>query len=128
MSKLDREFKHEVDTEIRENTYVAKKIITRVLIGILLMCIFGGIGGVVYTKTIGKAQKNAQREVFKEGVAYTEQAASYLAKSYKEYNATEDKTEKRAIMEYVIIKYPNLDVNNIDNAKLKSFYEKCMEN
>ena len=41
-----------------------------------------GAAGVVYTQTIGKAQQNAEREVFKSSVAYTEQAASFLAKSY----------------------------------------------
>ena len=78
--KLDREFKEEFDNELRGATYATRKIGTKVLIGIVVLVILGGIGGVGYTLTIGKWQKNAEREVFKDSVAYTEQAASFLAK------------------------------------------------
>ena len=88
----------------------------------------GGIIGVGYTSTIGKAQKNAEREVFKDSVAYTEQAASFLAKSYKEYNDAESDKDKDAVMEYVIMRYPNIDTDSIDNDTLKQFYMKCLEN
>lgn len=128
MSKLDKEFKNEVNNEFREMDYVGRKVGTRILIAILVLVILGGIGGVGYTLTIGRWQKNAEREVFKEGVAYTEQAASFLAKSYKEYNDAESDTEKNTIMEYVIMRYPNLDTDSIDNSTLKQFYIKCLNN
>lgn len=128
MSKLDKEFKREVDNEFREVDYVGRKVGTRILIAIIVLVILGGIGGVGYTLTIGRWQKNAEREVFKEGVAYTEQAASFLAKSYKEYNDAESDTEKNTIMEYVIMRYPNLDTDSIDNSTLKQFYIKCLNN
>lgn len=88
----------------------------------------GGVFGVGYTLAIGKWQKNADREVFKNSVAYTEQAASFLAKSYKEYNKAESGTEKNTIMEYVILRYPNLDTDSIDNSTLRQFYIKCLNN
>ena len=126
--KLDKEFKEEFDNDLREATYATTKIGTRILIGIAVLTILGGIGGVGYTLTIGKAQKNAEREVFKETVAYTEQAASFLAKSYKEYNDAETDADKKTVMEYVIMRYPNLDTDSIDNDTLKQFYIKCLNN
>ncbi len=128
MSKLDKEFKQDVDKEVREGTYVVRKIGTKILIAIAVLSVLGGIGGVGYTLTIGKWQKNAEREVFKDSVTYTEQAASFLAKSYKEYNEAENDTEKNTIMEYVILRYPNLDMDSIDNSTLKQFYIKCLNN
>ena len=58
MSKLDKEFKSEVDKEIREGSYVAGQIGKRALIVVLAFIVLGGIGGVGYTLTIGKWQKN----------------------------------------------------------------------
>lgn len=126
--KLDKEFKEEFDKELREGVYATRKVVTRIIAGIAIIAVLGGIGGVAYTQTIGKAQTNAEREVFKSTVAYTEQAASFLAKSYKEYNDTSNDNEKEAIMEYVIMRYPNLDTDSIDNSTLKQFYIKCLNN
>ena len=124
--KLDKEFKEEFNNELREATNVTRKKDTKILIGVVVLVILCGIGGVGYTLTIGKWQKNAEREVFKDSVAYTEQAASFLAKSYKEYNDAETDTDKNAIMEYVTMRYPNLDTDSIDNSTLKHFYVKCL--
>ena len=52
--KLDREFKEEFDNELREASYTTRKIGTKILIGIVILVILGGIGGVGYTLTIGK--------------------------------------------------------------------------
>ena len=120
--------KNEFNNDLKNTDYVTRKIGIRILVIIVLLTIVGGAGGVIYTKTIGKAQKNAEREVFKESVAYTEQATSFLAKSYKEYNDAETKADKKTIMEYVIMRYPNLDTDSIDNDKLKQFYIKCLNN
>lgn len=128
MSKLDSEFKESFDNDLREGTYVTSKVGTRVLIACVILIILCGLGGVGYTLTIGKAQKNAEREVFKESVAYTEQAASFLAKSYQEYNDAETTADKNTIMEYVIMRYPNLDTDSIDNSTLKQFYIDCLNN
>lgn len=126
--KLDKEFKEEFDNELREATYATRKIGTKIIAGIAILAVLGGIGGVGYTLTIGEWQKNAEREVFKSTVAYTEQAASFLAKSYKEYNEADTDADKNAIVEYVIMRYPNLDTDSIDNSTLKQFYIKCLNN
>ena len=126
--KLDKEFKEEFDKELREGTYVTRKIGVRILVGIAIIAVLGGVSGVAYTRTIGKAQKNAEREVFKSTVAYTEQAANFLAKSYKEYNEAETDADKNTIMEYVIMRYPDLDTDSIDNSTLRQFYLKCLNN
>ena len=126
--KLDKEFKEEFDNELREATYTTRKIGTKIIAGVAILAVLGGVGQVAYTRTIGKAQTNAEREVFKSTVAYTEQAASFLAKSYKEYNEADTDADKNAIMEYIIMRYPNLDTDSIDNGTLKQFYVKCLNN
>ena len=128
MSKLDRDFKNEVDTEIREDTYIFRKVAAKLIAFVIAVAAIGGIVGVVYTSTIGKAQKNAEREVFKESVAYTEAAASFLAKEYKEYNDAETSEDKKTIMQYVVMREPNLDTDSIDNDELRRFYNKCLNN
>ena len=126
--KLDKKFKEEFDNELREGTYITRKIGVRILAGIAIIAVLGGVSSIAYTRTIGKAQKNVEREVFKSTVAYTEQAASFLAKSYKEYNDAETDADQTTIMEYVIMRYPNLDTDSIDNSTLRQFYIKCLNN
>lgn len=126
MSKLDREFKEEFDNSYREGMYVISKIGLTIFVIVVVLAIFGGIGSVMYTSSIGKAKVDAEREVFKSSVAYTEQAASFLAKSYKEYKDSESDSDKKAVMEYVVMRYPNLDVDSINNDELQQFYIKCL--
>lgn len=128
MGKPEKDFKEEFNREFNNGVYATRKTGVAVLIAALVIILLGGIAGIGYTLTIGRAQKNAEREVFKENVAYTEQAASFLAKSYKEYNEAESDADKDTIMEYVIMRYPNLDTDSIDNDTLKQFYIKCLQN
>ena len=128
MSKIDKTFKTETDGYIQEYSYITRRIGSRVIITIIILVILCGIGGVGYTLTIGRAQKNAKREVFKNSTAYTEEAAQFLAKSYKEYNDAETDADKNTIMEYVVMRYPNLDTDSIDNSTLRQFYIKCLNN
>lgn len=128
MGRPEKSFKEDFDKEFNNGTYAVRKTGVAVLLAVVLIIVLGGIIGVGYTSTIGKAQKNAEREVFKDSVAYTEQAASFLAKSYKEYNDAESDKDKDVVMEYVIMRYPNIDTNSIDNDTLKQFYMKCLKN
>ena len=66
------------------------------------------------------------RKIFKESEAYTEAAAQFLAKEYKEYNEAESDDDQEAIMNYVAMRYPNLNPDNIDNHDLRNFYEDCV--
>ena len=122
MSKLDKEWKSEVNREFKEADYVGRKIALRIFIVVVAIGILSAIGGVAYKKwKVGK-----DREIFKESITYTESAASFLADSYAQYNATEDDTEKKTIREYVRMRYPNLDETEIENEKLRLFYNKCI--
>lgn len=119
--KIDKDFKSEVDQSFREADYVGRKSGIRILIVILIVFILSASGGFAYKKW--KVDKD--REIFKQSITYTESAASFLADSYRKYSQTESQTEKNMIMQYVIDRYPNLDTNEIDNIKLRTFYEKC---
>lgn len=127
-NKLDQDFKREVDEGSNELWYIIKSYGYRIIIYISIAAILISLANIVYKKTISKWEANAEREVFKETVAYTEQAASFLAKSYKEYNEAETKSDKKTIMEYVVMRYPNLDTDTIENDTLKQFYIKCLNN
>lgn len=121
-----KEFKEEFNSELKQADYIGRKIGKRIAIFVLVVVVLIGLFGIGYTYTIGKWQTNAEREVFKSSIAYTEQASSFLAKSYKEYNSTTDKSERQAIMEYVALRYPDLEADSIDNITLKNFYIKCI--
>ena len=119
-------FQSEFDDELSKSTYAVRKIAVRVTAIIVVLVFVIGFFCVRYTLTIGKWQKNAEREAFKESISYTEQAASFLAKSYKEYNNAENEAEKNAVIEYVVMRYPNLDIDSINNESLKKFYIMCI--
>lgn len=122
MSKLTKEFKDEVNQEFREFDYVGKRIGIRILVVVLIIGLLSTMGNVLYKEW--KTDKD--RDVFKNSETYTESAASFLADSYREYNEAETDAEKNAIMQYVIMRYPNLDMDNIDNMTLRQFYNKCL--
>lgn len=119
---IDKEFKSEVRKEFQEFDYVGKRIAIRIFIVVLVIGILSAVGGVVHKRW----RVEQEREIFKNSVTYTETAATFLADSYQEYNEAETTAEKTAIMEYVIMRYPNLDVNDIENQTLKNFYNKCL--
>lgn len=120
--RLDNNFKRDIDREFKEGDYIAKKSITRgVIIVVLLIVIFSAIGFGYKRFAV-----DANREIFKHSIAYTETAANFLAKEYQEYNKAETAVEKTAIMQYVVNRYPNLDMNEIENSELRSFYKKCL--
>ena len=122
MSKLSKDFKNEVNQDFREFDYVGKRVAIRILVVVLIIGLLATVGNVLYKEW--KTDKD--RDIFKNSVTYTESAASFLADSYKEYNEAETDVEKNAIMQYVIMRYPNLDTDSIDNMTLRQFYNKCL--
>lgn len=124
--KLDKEFKNDVNKCVSSVSYLTRSILTRIVIGIGAIALVAGVFKVGYTYTIGKQQTNAEREVFKNTIAYTEQTAQNLAKYYKEYNEAETEEDKKAIQEYVVITYPNINTETIDNQTLRQFYVSCL--
>lgn len=105
-----------------------KSTIKNLLIAFLAAVIVaGGTYTVIqWDAIVGKWGTGAEREVFKQTTTYSEAAASFLADSYKQYNDAENEADKNAIMEYVIMRYPNLDTNSIDNNTLRQFYSQCV--
>lgn len=104
------------------------KTIKNILLALLAVVIVvgGTYTAIQWDAIVGKWQTEADREVFKQTTIYFEVAASFLADSYKQYNDAETDTDKNTIMEYVVMRYPNLDTDSIDNATLRQFYNQCL--
>lgn len=104
------------------------KTVKNVLLALLVVVIVvgGTYTAIKWDMIVDKWQTEADREVFKQTTTYSEAAASFLADSYKQYNDAETDADKNTIMEYVVMRYPNLDTNSIDNVTLRSFYNQCL--
>ncbi len=104
------------------------KTVKNVLLALLAVVIVvgGTYTAIKWDMIVDKWQTEADREVFKQTTTYSEAAASFLADSYKQYNDAETDADKNTIMEYVVMRYPNLDTDSIDNSKLRQFYNQCL--
>ena len=104
------------------------KTVKNVLLALLAVVIVvgGTYTAIKWDMIVDKWQTEADREVFKQTTTYSEAAASFLADSYKQYNDAETDADKNTIMEYVVMRYPNLDTDSIDNVTLRSFYNQCL--
>lgn len=101
------------------------KVIAIVLIAAVL---FGGLTygfgwfGVGYTKTVGKDQQNANREVFEETNSFTKGKRQEIIKYYKEWNEAETLEDKKAIETIVSMSLSDFDEDRfITDAKLLSW-------
>lgn len=104
------------------------KTVKNVLLALLAVVIVvgGTYTAIKWDMIVDKWQTEADREVFKQTTTYSEAAASFLADSYKQYNDAETDADRNTIMEYVVMRYPNLDTDSIDNSKLRQFYNQCL--
>lgn len=104
------------------------KTVKNVLLALLAVVIVvgGTYTAIKWDMIVDKWQTEANREVFKQTTTYSEAAASFLADSYKQYNDAETDADRNTIMEYVVMRYPNLDTDSIDNSKLRQFYNQCL--
>lgn len=104
------------------------KTIKNALLALLAVVIVvgGTYTAIKWDMIVDKWQTEADREVFKQTTTYSEAAASFLADSYKQYNDAETDADRNTIMEYVVMRYPNLDTDSIDNSKLRQFYNQCL--
>ncbi|WP_217959299.1 hypothetical protein [Acutalibacter muris] len=104
------------------------KTVKNVLLALLVVVIVvgGTYTAIKWDMIVDKWQTEADREVFKQTTTYSEAAASFLADSYKQYNDAETDADRNTIMEYVVMRYPNLDTDSIDNSKLRQFYNQCL--
>lgn len=100
-----------------------------IVVIIIMLALDLGFGyfGVLKTKTVGKAQENARREVFEHSQAYVEGKRQELSKSRKEYMLATDPAEKKAIQSYIESSCANLDENDIDDKGLVKFLKACRD-
>jgi hypothetical protein len=120
---MNKDEKRQFKSEVKETQYMALYVGVRVLAAIIILSIiflFVGIG-------IKKIKVNADRNIFKQSVTYNENAGQFLADQFRQYNQTDEETEQKAIMNYVVMRYPNLDENKIESNQLRSFYIRCMK-
>lgn len=82
--------------------------------------------GVYKTKTVEKAQKDAEREVFEETQSYVEAKRQEALKFYQEYQKA-DHSEKLGIKQMVSHSFANFDEEKL-NEPLRSFVRDCKYN
>lgn len=79
-----------------------------------------GWSDVLYTKTVGKAQENARRQVFEQTQSYVEGKAQELTKYRLEYQTEKDPVAKEAIRQTIIQSFSNVDASKMP-FELQSF-------
>jgi predicted solute-binding protein len=85
-----------------------------------------GLLNVGYTKTVGLAQENANREVFKQSTAYNDSAAKDIARYKLQYDQATSADSKKAIVNYIVQTYANFDESKLENAELRMFLRQCL--
>lgn len=97
--------------------------------GVFLLCIAVAValalGGILWRRTIGVAQKDAERETYKATIIYNEGMLDDLAKYKYEYDSSDDEVERTAIASLVRSRFANFDKSRIDNYSLIQFLEEC---
>jgi type II secretory pathway pseudopilin PulG len=101
-------------------------LVSVILLGFLLYLGLGYLG-VIGTKTVGKAQQNAQREVFENTQSYVEGKRQEALKYYKEYKNAPDDESRKAIKALVSQSFANFDENKL-SPTLKNFVYTCKYN
>lgn len=104
-------------------------------IGITLLVIGGLVGlsygfgwiGVHQTKTIGKAQQNAKREVFEQTQSYVEGKRQAALKYYKEYQQA-DENGKVGLKSIIAQDFANFDEDKYLTNELRNFIHNCKYN
>ena len=86
-----------------------------VIVVIMLLSLTFGWFGVGYTKTVGKAQQNANRTVFEETQSYVEGKRQFLNKEREEYKREKDPQSKEAIRQSILHEMANFDLNKLSN-------------
>ncbi|MGK0449325.1 MAG: hypothetical protein ACJA2M_003131 [Polaribacter sp.] len=101
------------------------KNIGLLLLGIILLLTLSyGFGwfGVGYKKTVGKALKNADREIFEETNSFTKAKRQEIITSYKEWKLCEDEQCKKGIENILSLSLADFNEDKfITDAKLLSW-------
>lgn len=79
-----------------------------------------GWAGVGFTKTVGKAQQDARREVFEHSQSYVEGKRQEALKYRLEYTRADSDADRRAIQSTIVMAFANFDENLLD-GELRTF-------
>jgi hypothetical protein len=106
------------------------KIALSVIAGIIV--VFGlvfliGYTNVFYTHTVGKAQQNANREVFEQTQSYIEGKRQELVKLHHEW-VKSDADGKKDIEATIRVSFANFNQDNIIDPDMHSFLHSIMNN
>jgi len=96
---------------------------------VVVVLVFGldlmtGYMGVFKTKTVGKAQQNADREVFEETQSFVEAKRQSALKWYREYTKAET-LAKKGIVEMVAHEFANFKEEKYLEGKVLTFIKNC---
>ena len=86
-----------------------------------------GFTDVVFTRTVGKAKQNAQREVFEQTQSYVEGKRQELSKYHHEWVMANEE-DKKVIEATVRNSFANFDNDKITDPDLYSFLKNCKNN
>ena len=106
-----------------------KEVLAAIAGFILLVLVLAGVSyglgwfNVGYTKTVGKAQQNAETEVFKYSQSYIDGKNQELSKYQFEYNTTKADDEKAAIRATVIHSFAGIDENILSDENRSFLYK-----
>ena len=105
------------------------KIVSLSIFGILLLIVLTfatGILDVFYTKTVGKAKQNAQREVYEETNSFTKAKRMEAIKLYKEWQEAKTPEDKKAIETIVQMDFADFNEDKyITNPELLNWIKKA---
>jgi hypothetical protein len=87
-----------------------------------------GWNKVFYTKTVGKAQQNAEREVYEETQSRVDGMRQNALKYYGEYQRAKDEETKRGIKNLVKMSFAEFDEDKYFSGELKNFVHNCKYN
>lgn len=104
-----------------------KKVLVGIGIAVVIIAAFTGIAfgcgwlKVGYTKTVSKAQTNAENQVFHQTQAYIDGATQDISKVKLEYEQSKDTSSKKALLSYIRSTYANLNPSDINNQSVSEW-------
>ena len=109
--KFDKEIKQKIDEGVSIGWYVARKVLVRAAVVILVLSVVGTAGGLGYCYW----KANTDRMIFKQSVTYNEGVLDDLAKYRFQMEKAEDDVEKAAIAQLVNNRFANFDESKIES-------------
>lgn len=108
-------------------TFKIVLISVAILIALIALDFGFGFVGVFKTKTVGKAQENAKREVFEQTQSYVEGKRQAALKYYKEYQQCEE-SQKQGLKNIISQDFANFDEEKYLTGEVKRFISMCKYN